>query len=102
MPNLPETRSGRWGQGLTPEKMADCVWLMPVLVGQFEFLEWTPDDHLRHSRFVGLRKDKTRRRCGSGLRPGGLTFYGQSRCRRLQALVDHFRIADDPASSQPG
>jgi ATP-dependent DNA ligase len=56
--NLPETRSGRWGQGITPEKMADCVWLMPVLVGQFEFLEWTPDDHLRHSRFVGLRKDK--------------------------------------------
>jgi DNA ligase D-like protein (predicted ligase) len=56
--NLPETRSGRWGEGLTAEKMADCVWLMPVLVGQFEFLEWTPDDHLRHSRFVGLRMDK--------------------------------------------
>ena len=56
--NLPETRSGRWGQGLTVEKMAECVWLAPVLVGQFEFLEWTPDDHLRHSRFVGLRQDK--------------------------------------------
>ena len=56
--NLPETRSGRWGQGLTAEKMADCVWLIPVLVGHFEFLEWTPDDHLRHSRFVGLREDK--------------------------------------------
>jgi len=56
--NLPETRSGRWGQGLTAEKMAECVWLTPLLVGQFEFLEWTPDDHLRHSRFVGLRPDK--------------------------------------------
>ena len=56
--NLPETRSGRWGQGLTAEKMAECVWLTPLLVGQFEFLEWTPDDHLRHSRFVGLRQDK--------------------------------------------
>ena len=56
--NLPETRNGRWGQGLTAEKMADCIWLRPVLVGQFEFVEWTPDDHLRHSRFVGLREDK--------------------------------------------
>lgn len=56
--NLPEARSGRWGQGLTAEKMRDCRWLRPELVGQFEFLEWTPDDHLRHTRFIGLREDK--------------------------------------------
>jgi len=56
--NLPEARSGRWGQGLTTAKMAECVWLKPVLVGQFEFLEWTADNHLRHSKFVGLREDK--------------------------------------------
>jgi DNA ligase D-like protein (predicted ligase) len=56
--NLPEAKSGRWGQGLTKEKMKDCRWLKPVLVGQFEFTEWTPENHLRHSRFVGLREDK--------------------------------------------
>jgi DNA ligase D-like protein (predicted ligase) len=56
--NLPEEKSGRWGQGLTKAKMAECVWLEPVLVGQFEFLEWTGDNHLRHSKFVGLREDK--------------------------------------------
>jgi len=56
--NLPEAKSGRWGQGLTKAKMAECQWLKPVLVGQFEFLEWTSDDHLRHSKFVGLREDK--------------------------------------------
>jgi DNA ligase D-like protein (predicted ligase) len=56
--NLPEPRGGRWGQGLTKAKMADCRWLKPVLVGQFEFVEWTPDNHLRHTRFVGLREDK--------------------------------------------
>ncbi len=56
--NLPEEKSGRWGQGLTKAKMAQCQWLKPVLVGQFEFLEWTSDDHLRHSKFVGLRDDK--------------------------------------------
>jgi bifunctional non-homologous end joining protein LigD len=27
-------------------------------VGQFEFVEWTSDGHLRHSKFVGLRDDK--------------------------------------------
>jgi bifunctional non-homologous end joining protein LigD len=31
--NLPEARSGRWGQGLTKTKMAECQWLTPVLVG---------------------------------------------------------------------
>jgi DNA ligase D-like protein (predicted ligase) len=59
--NLPEARSGRWGVGLTAEKMKECQWLKPVLVGQFEFVEWTPDNHLRHSRFMGLREDKKAR-----------------------------------------
>jgi len=56
--NLPEPKGGRWGAGLTAKKMEDCVWLKPKLVGQFEFTEWTPDNHLRHSRFLGLREDK--------------------------------------------
>ena len=34
--NLPEATSGRWGKGLTKEKMRDCRWLKPVLVGEFE------------------------------------------------------------------
>ena len=25
---------------------------------QIEFTEWTPDGHLRHSKFVGVRDDK--------------------------------------------
>ena len=36
--NLPEPHGGRWGQGLTKAKMAECVWLKPVLVAQIEFL----------------------------------------------------------------
>jgi DNA ligase D-like protein (predicted ligase) len=56
--NLPEPRSGRWGAGLTAAKMKECRWLKPVLVGQFEFLEWSSDNHLRHSRFVALSEDK--------------------------------------------
>lgn len=56
--NLPEARSGRWGQGLTRAKMAECRWLEPALVAQFEFLEWTADQHLRHVKFVALRDDR--------------------------------------------
>ncbi len=56
--NLPEKRSGRWGQGLTASKMQECRWLRPALVGQFEFVEWTADLHLRHTRFIALRDDK--------------------------------------------
>jgi len=56
--NLPEKKAGRWGAGLTAAKMAECRWLKPQLVGQFEFVEWTEDAHLRHSRFVALRDYK--------------------------------------------
>jgi ATP-dependent DNA ligase len=56
--NLPEKKAGRWGAGLTAAKMAECRWLKPKLVAQFEFVEWTSDNHLRHSKFVALRDDK--------------------------------------------
>jgi len=56
--NQPEPKGGRWGAGLTLAKMQDCRSLKPKLVGQFEFVEFTPGNHLRHSRFMGLRDDK--------------------------------------------
>jgi bifunctional non-homologous end joining protein LigD len=59
--NLPEKKAGRWGAGLTAAKMEECRWLKPLLVAQFEFVEWTSDQHLRHSRFVALREDKIAR-----------------------------------------
>jgi DNA ligase D-like protein (predicted ligase) len=59
--NLPEARAGRWGEGLTAAKMSDCRWLKPVLVGQFEFVEWTPENHLRHARFIALIEHRNAR-----------------------------------------
>jgi DNA ligase D-like protein (predicted ligase) len=56
--NLPEKEAGRWGQGLTAEKMKECVWLKPEAVARIDFLEWTDADHLRHTKFVALRDDK--------------------------------------------
>ena len=49
------------GEGLTAEKMKDCIWLKPVVVAAFEFLEWTPDHHLRHAKFIALRDERMRR-----------------------------------------
>jgi bifunctional non-homologous end joining protein LigD len=59
--NLPETHKARWGEALTAEKMKKCVWVKPEIVARLEFLEWTDADHLRHSKFVGLRDDKDAR-----------------------------------------
>jgi ATP-dependent DNA ligase len=60
--NLPEWK--RTQGALTKEEMKNCVWLKPELVAQIELTEWTPDGHLRHSKFVGLRDDKTPREVG--------------------------------------
>jgi bifunctional non-homologous end joining protein LigD len=54
--NLPEKK--RTQRALTREQMRDCVWLRPELLAQVEFTDWTPDGHLRHSKFCGLRDDK--------------------------------------------
>ena len=34
------------------------MWLKPEAVARIEFVEWTDADHLRHTKFVGLRDDK--------------------------------------------
>src|SRR4030095_14496320 len=57
--NLPEKRHTMWA--LTAAKMSSCIWLKPVRVAQIEFQEWTPNRHLRHSSFTGLRADKDAR-----------------------------------------
>jgi hypothetical protein len=39
--NLPQKEPGRWGQGLTAEKMKQCIWLKPEAVVRVDFAEWT-------------------------------------------------------------
>jgi bifunctional non-homologous end joining protein LigD len=53
---LPEKR--RTIYSLTKDEMQNCQWLKPLLVAQISFQEWTPDGHLRHPSFAGLRNDK--------------------------------------------
>jgi DNA ligase D-like protein (predicted ligase) len=59
--NLPDRTEGRWGEGLTAAKMVACRWLHPFLVARIEFLEWTPENRLRHPRFAGIRSDSEAR-----------------------------------------
>jgi bifunctional non-homologous end joining protein LigD len=56
--NLPEPKTARRGEALTAEAMKHYRWVKPNLVAEVEFTDWTAADHLRHSRFVGLRDDK--------------------------------------------
>jgi bifunctional non-homologous end joining protein LigD len=56
--NLPEASAGRWGHGLTAGKMKECTWVKPRLAANFEFLEWTDSNHVRHIKFVAMRPDK--------------------------------------------
>lgn len=56
--NLPEPKNARRGKALTAEVMKECRWVKPELVAQIEYTDWTEANHLRHSRFAGLREDK--------------------------------------------
>ena len=60
--NLPEKAEGRWGQGLTAEKMKSCTWLEPEAVVRIEFAQWTGAGKLRHTKYVALRTDKEPRK----------------------------------------
>src|SRR4029079_1743917 len=41
-----------------PPGVKGAHWVKPTLVAQVQFAEWTPDGHLRHPSFKGLRADK--------------------------------------------
>jgi bifunctional non-homologous end joining protein LigD len=56
--DLPTTRVGRWGAGVTAEEMTELQWVKPQLVVQIRFVEWTAEGLLRHSAFLGIRSDK--------------------------------------------
>ena len=59
--DLPSSKTGHWGEGVTADDMKKLRWVKPTLVAEIAFTEWTRDGNLRHSVFVGLRTDKDAR-----------------------------------------
>jgi hypothetical protein len=60
-PILSETSQlpvGAVGPRLDRSEMKRCHWVKPVMVCQVKFTEWTRDDRLRQSVFLGIREDK--------------------------------------------
>ena len=56
--------------------MEDCRWLKPVLVAQIEFLEWTGENHLRHTKFVALARRQAGARGPEGVTVAGVRCVG--------------------------
>ena len=56
--DLPTEGSSRWGGGVSEEDMKEMIWTKPELVAQIRFVEWTAENRLRHSKFLGMRTDK--------------------------------------------
>jgi bifunctional non-homologous end joining protein LigD len=47
-------KSRRWGSQSGGSKR----WVKPILLAEVNFAEWTPEGHIRHPSFQGLRDDK--------------------------------------------
>jgi len=56
--DLPQSKSSRWGGGVTVDEMREMQWVRPELVAQIRVVEWTAEGRLRHAAFLGLRSDK--------------------------------------------
>jgi ATP-dependent DNA ligase len=47
------------GEGLTAADMKKCICLKPKLVAAVEYAEWTPANHLRHTKFMASGRQRS-------------------------------------------
>ena len=69
-------KPGRWSR----RKPGAEHWVKPELVAEVSFTEWTPDGHVRHPSFVGLRLDKPAKEDHARER-------GESRASRSESIL---------------
>jgi bifunctional non-homologous end joining protein LigD len=72
-------------------------WVAPRLVAEIEFSDWTPDQQVRHAKFLGLRHDKeaasVRRESavvpvGPALVPAGSSVVGGIKVSHPERVID--------------
>jgi ATP-dependent DNA ligase len=56
--NLPEPERPL-GRRPTAADMKKCIWLKPKLVAAVEYAEWTPANHLRHTKFMASGRQRS-------------------------------------------
>lgn len=54
-----ERESSSWAGGVSAKDMRLMKWVRASLVVQIGYVEWTDAGRLRHSKYVGLRDDKS-------------------------------------------
>jgi bifunctional non-homologous end joining protein LigD len=52
--NLPTSKTGHWGEGVTAEEMGDYCWVRPEFAATIRFTEWTEGGVLRHAEFESV------------------------------------------------
>jgi bifunctional non-homologous end joining protein LigD len=72
-------------------------WVAPSLVAEIEFSDWTPDQQVRHAKFLGLRLDKDARSvrresavvpAGPALVPAGRSVVGGIQVSHPERVID--------------
>jgi len=90
-------KQGRWARGTRGE----VHWVKPSTVVEVAFGEWTPDGHIRHPSFRGVRVDKPARSITREptLRPPQQAAYGKAKPSvRPSIKVTHPERVIDPST----
>ncbi|MEO7055546.1 MAG: DNA ligase D, partial [Caldimonas sp.] len=86
---------GRWSRRTAGAER----WVKPELVAEVAFREWTPDGHVRHAVFVGLRADKPAREVGREVPSATPSDAPHSRTKSAKGVkVTHPERIVDPST----
>jgi bifunctional non-homologous end joining protein LigD len=76
----------RWGTRNQP-----VHWVQPTLVAQVEFSDWTPDQQVRHAKFLALRADKA---AGEVQRENAVMPAGPALVQAGGSIVDGITVSN--------
>ena len=84
---------GRWSK----RPAGSARWVKPRMVAEVSFADWTPDGHIRHATFEGLRADKPAKevtREGAATPPGVMPLKAAARPSSALRVSNPERVVD--------